>query len=101
MEEDNMYINDGSYFNGMAVPQEQKQDSEKEKIEVVNELPVIQTAINFLQERIDFYATPFAYTDDAFTNPDVFMYTMAGYKIAIENLTQDKEALELLLKEYK
>lgn len=96
--DDNMYPNDGQYFT-MTTPEDQAQEENKAKAEVVNATPQLLRVIAHLEERIVFYNSFASIDESILTRPDVFMHVVAANKIVVANLEAEKEALELLISE--
>lgn len=93
------YKNPTDTFFGLSVPVEQEAEDDKTKADVFSEAPVIQAIIDRFTERIAFYAS--VDSIESFTDADEFMHVTAANKLAVELLRQEKEALELLIDQYK
>ena len=100
MQEDNLMPRQGEYF-GMTVPDDQTNAENKEKSEVTNELPVIDTVLKHLDKSIKFYSSVESISDDVLTNPDEFMHIVAANKLVVSILKTEKENLKTLVSEYK
>lgn len=99
MNDDDIYPNAGDTYYAMNVPENQEEDERKEQSELISQAPVIQAILDHLTERIAYFGSVLAV--DEFDDPTKFMYQTFGNKAAYETLLQEKEALELLIKEYK
>lgn len=84
--EDNVYPNDGGLFDEVINTEEaQKAD----KNDIAAEYPKLKQVFDRLEERIAFYDTLSAISDDVTQDPVQFMNTVAANKLVKQNLEQE------------
>lgn len=84
----------------MSEPIEQVNERKKERARVLSEAPLIKDVINHLDERIAFYKSIDSIRVDLAADPLGHQKAVMVNQMVVENLTQEKGALEALVQEY-
>ncbi len=97
MQEDNIYRRQTV---PQAVPLQQEEAADKERLQVLDEYPLIKAVIERLNADIAFYDSNQGIPDDVLLNPDEFMHTVAGNKKAVASIEREIRVLEELVTEH-
>lgn len=95
MDDTSLYPNDGAFFSN-TIPQDQAEAADSQQKQVQDLAPVLKESIDNLSARIEFYNSLDSIDDAAVTDPELFMHTIAAYKIVKTCLMQEKSRLEVL-----
>ena len=85
MQEDNAYIR-----GSVARPEPQSKEVNDEVSNTMMNVEVIRTVLKRFDERIAFYGSVDSVEDSVLTDSDAFMHTIAGNKVARQNLIQER-----------
>jgi hypothetical protein len=91
MNNDNVYQPRGGYLP--TEPERQAVERDDEIKRTLAAIPVLNDEVTYLDSRIAFYESVHSVSDEALTNPEVFMHIIAGNKVAAQNLTIERDAL--------
>lgn len=79
-------------------PADQAQERTEERDNVFKAYPILEGVIDRLKQRINFYKSTDSIDTSVLTDPEMFMHTVAGNKLAAENLQIELTYLEELIK---
>lgn len=96
MQEDNLYRRT---FPQTIVP-EQAEAADKERRDVLSELPILQAVIDRLQAAVDHLGSINAIGSDVLTSPDDFMHVVAANKLAKASLEAEIVGLTALIEDH-
>lgn len=100
IQEDNMYLNDGEYFQNVLKPKDQANEQENQKNEVLTALPLLNEMVKRFEERIAFYQSIDAIPDEVVSIPEELAHVIQGNKLAARCLKNEKNILEGMIAEY-
>lgn len=78
----------------MGEPADQILERQQEKENVFKAYPVLVGLLDYLRSRIAFYKSVDAIDPSLLTDPDLFMHTVAGNKLAADALESELHILE-------
>lgn len=84
----------------LAEPQDQSDARQQEKEDVFKAYPILQGVVERLKERIVFYKSVDSIPQTTVTDTEVFMHTVAANQLIVQNLQNELNYLESLIKEH-
>lgn len=99
MDED-LYPNDSSYWLPTE-PKELKIERAKEQAQTLEAISVLETLVDRMNQRIDYYATVDSIPDEVKTDPVAFMNMHNANELVRNNLRNEKEYIESLIDTHK
>ena len=99
MEDDNLLINDSTFFYGKE-PIDQIISRKKEKANTLEALPILEELVQYLEGRIAHYEANSSIPDKVRTDPQKFLIIHNSYTIAAEQLTLVKEDIQGLIAQH-
>lgn len=101
MQPDDMYPNDGTYFDPFSEPLDQKIERKKERAQTLEAMNILKQHIERLDERIDFYEKNSSIPDEVRAEPEKFLIMSNSHMLAAKNLTSERDYLQGLIDSYK
>lgn len=94
MQDDDVYINDGSNYFLPREPQEQQIDRKREQAQATEQEAILQDLIDRWDERINFYESVKAIPDEVKLDPEAFMKIVTVNSEIVDILKAEKEYIE-------
>lgn len=91
--------NDGTYFFPRE-PQDQIIARKKEKAQTLEGLHILHDLLKRWEEKITFYSSVKAISEEVKTNPAEFMHMVAGNAVIVEILEAEREYIRELIADY-
>jgi hypothetical protein len=97
-DEDYLTGTDSSHF--LRQPKAQEDEIDELQKDVFDNRPLLNELLARMHDRIDFYNSNESIPDSVLKDPEVFMHTVHGNKIAARNAEQDFIWLKSILEEF-
>ena len=98
MQEDNLYVNDGTYFGGVPIePPEQAIARKKERASTLEVLPILKAIVSQLEHDIDFYGSVDAIPSEVKLDPEKFLMVYNANELTRNVLRAKKDWIEGLI----
>ena len=101
MEPDNLYPNDGTYFDPFKEPLDQTIERKKERAQTLEAMNVLKQHIERLDERIAFYEKNSSIPDEVRVNPQEFLIMSNSHMLTAKCLQSERDYLGGLIDSYK